>query len=237
MNRPALPPRSGFGLVLIAIGLFILLDRLDIYDFGHLISTWWPLILIYVGTHRLITHGHDRSTGSYILIALGVFFLLHTLDLFDNDFIHTWWPALLILLGIWIISNAFNRNKQKDVPQDSFSTFEGTDEMLNNSVFMSGAEIRSMSQDFKGGKVTVVLGGSKIDLRQAILSPGATLDIMVFMGGCELLVPYEWDLDVQAHAILGGIEDKRLRQSQPPGTVAPILRITGSAILGGIEIK
>ena len=60
---------------------------------------------------------------------------------------------------------------------------------------------------------------------------------MVLMGGCELFVPYEWDLDIQAQAILGGIEDKRLRQSHAPGTVAPILRITGSAILGGIEIK
>jgi len=237
MNRPALPPRSGFGLLLIAIGLFILLDKLDFYSFGDLISTWWPLILIYIGTHHLITRGNNRSNGSYILIALGVFFLLHTLDLFDTDIIHTWWPALLILLGIWILTNAFNRKKQNDLPHDSFSTVEGTEDMLNNSVFMSGSEIRSMSQNFKGGKITVVLGGSKIDLRQAILSPDATLDIMVLMGGCELFVPYEWDLDIQAQAILGGIEDKRLRQSHAPGTVAPILRITGSAILGGIEIK
>lgn len=236
MNKPLLPPRTGFGLFLVAIGLFILLDRLDFYNFGDLISTWWPLILIYIGIHNLY-RGNTRSSGSYLLIGIGIFFLLHTLDLFDTDIIHTWWPALLILIGFAIIFNALKRKTNSEMPQDSFTTVEGTEDMLNNSVFLSGSEIRTMSQNFKGGKVTVVLGGSKIDLRQAILSPEATLDIMVLLGGCELIVPYEWDLDIQAQAILGGIEDKRLRQSQPPGTVAPILRITGTAILGGIEIK
>ncbi|MBN8706814.1 MAG: hypothetical protein J0L62_13140 [Bacteroidetes bacterium] len=237
MNRPVLPPRTGFALLLIAIGLFILLDKLEVYDFGDLVSTWWPLILIYIGSHQLITRGNNRSTGSYILIAVGLFFLFHTLDLFDYDLIQTWWPALLVLVGIWILIDAFSRKNITANTPDSITPVEGNEDMLNSSTFLSGSNIRSMSQNFTGGKITVVLGGAEIDLRQAKLVTGATIDIMVLLGGCELYVPYEWDIDIQAQAFLGGIEDKRLRNQVSSETPAPILRITGTAVLGGIEIK
>jgi len=40
-----------WGLVFIVIGSLMLLDRLDfiIFDFGDILRTWWPLVLVIIG--------------------------------------------------------------------------------------------------------------------------------------------------------------------------------------------
>ncbi len=46
------------GLILITLGVLFLLDTLNIADFGDLISTYWPLILIFVGFSILARNRH-----------------------------------------------------------------------------------------------------------------------------------------------------------------------------------
>ncbi len=41
------------GLILVVIGLLFLLDKMDILEFGYIISTFWPLILIVIGLNIL----------------------------------------------------------------------------------------------------------------------------------------------------------------------------------------
>jgi membrane protein DedA with SNARE-associated domain len=40
-----------WGLVFIALGVALLLDRLEYwhFDLGRFLSTWWPLILVIIG--------------------------------------------------------------------------------------------------------------------------------------------------------------------------------------------
>lgn len=53
----------------------------------------------------------DRYVAGLILVALGVFFLLHQLDIFYwRDFIR-FWPLLIIILGLTTIFGAFKRRK------------------------------------------------------------------------------------------------------------------------------
>ncbi len=40
-------------------------------------------------------------TGAIVLIVLGVFFLLNTLDVFHWHWIGRFWPVLLIVIGVW----------------------------------------------------------------------------------------------------------------------------------------
>ncbi len=49
-------------LILILIGVVFLLQNLGIghFDLGHLISKWWPLILIAVGISLLIKRNSSR---------------------------------------------------------------------------------------------------------------------------------------------------------------------------------
>lgn len=51
------------GFILILLGVLFLLGMLDVVDFGNLIGTWWPLILIAVGLRKMATQGSGRYTG------------------------------------------------------------------------------------------------------------------------------------------------------------------------------
>lgn len=55
-RRPYLGP-----LILITLGVLLLLDKLGIAEFGDIISTYWPLILILVGLRMFFRYGRSES--------------------------------------------------------------------------------------------------------------------------------------------------------------------------------
>jgi lia operon protein LiaF len=63
MNRS----RLWGGVLLIAVGLLFLLDSMQVADFGDVIRTYWPLILIFFGLRSII----GRSTGHTEPFAAG----------------------------------------------------------------------------------------------------------------------------------------------------------------------
>lgn len=46
--------------------------------------------------------------GAFILIGLGMLFLLDNMNLFSFDWLHHLWPLILIGLGIWIFARRFS---------------------------------------------------------------------------------------------------------------------------------
>ncbi len=54
-RRPYLGP-----LILIALGVLLLLDKLGIAEFGDIISTYWPLFLILVGLRMFFRYGRSE---------------------------------------------------------------------------------------------------------------------------------------------------------------------------------
>jgi len=54
-RRPYLGP-----VILIALGVLLLLDKLGIAEFGEIISTYWPLILILVGLRMFFRYGRSE---------------------------------------------------------------------------------------------------------------------------------------------------------------------------------
>ena len=58
-----------FGIVLILFGVLLLLDQMGIMDFGDVISTFWPLILILIGIKMIFFPGsrsRDASDASCV---------------------------------------------------------------------------------------------------------------------------------------------------------------------------
>ena len=82
-----------------------------------------------------------------------------------------------------------------------------------------------------------VLGGISLDFREALLGPGMTdLNVLVALGGVEIIVPPEMDVDVDGIALLGGFEhqtDTPLRNTPD----SPTLRVRGLALLGGVTVE
>jgi predicted membrane protein len=47
--------RTFWGLILVALGAFLLLDQMNLLDFGELLSRFWPLIFIIIGARMLLS--------------------------------------------------------------------------------------------------------------------------------------------------------------------------------------
>jgi predicted membrane protein len=79
------------------------------------------------------------------------------------------------------------------------------------------------------------MGGCEIDLRRASLADDATatIDVFAMWGGIEIKVPEDWEVVNRGNAFLGGFENK----ARPlPGTRKRLV-VTGTAIMGGVEVK
>jgi uncharacterized protein DUF1707/cell wall-active antibiotic response 4TMS protein YvqF len=82
-----------------------------------------------------------------------------------------------------------------------------------------------------------LMGGIEIDLSQARFEEAeTTIQAFAFMGGIEIRVPDDVAVQVNGVGFMGAFEDNMGRQSQPPPG-APVVKITGLAIWGGVDVK
>jgi len=82
-----------------------------------------------------------------------------------------------------------------------------------------------------------VMGGVNLDFREALLPPGVT-EVWIFtaMGGAEIVVPPGLAVESDGIAILGSFEHRE-DSVLSPDPDAPVLRIRGVAVMGGVEVK
>jgi hypothetical protein len=86
-------------------------------------------------------------------------------------------------------------------------------------------------------KVFAVMGGAGLDLREARFAPGVTeIDVTAIMGGAEIIVPPGVRVECVGSAFMGGFEVTGGDVSVL-GPANPILRIDGTVVMGGVEIK
>ncbi|MFJ9555362.1 DUF1707 domain-containing protein [Nocardiopsis sp. NPDC101807] len=84
--------------------------------------------------------------------------------------------------------------------------------------------------------VSVLCGGVELDLREAVLSQHeVTIQVAVIMGGVDITVPHGVRVINNTSAILGGADMHGTDQVTDPN--APIVRLTGTCMLGGVDIK
>jgi len=81
-----------------------------------------------------------------------------------------------------------------------------------------------------------VMGGVNLDFREALLPPGET-EVWIFtvMGGAEIIVPPGLTVESDGVAILGSFEHTEDSVLNPDPD-APVLRVRGLAIMGGVEV-
>ncbi len=78
-------------------------------------------------------------------------------------------------------------------------------------------------------------GGAEFDFREAVFSPGTTeLRIFAMWGGVEVIVPPGLNVECHGVGILGGFDHAPDTAVHDP--TAPTLRISGVALMGGVDI-
>ncbi len=86
-------------------------------------------------------------------------------------------------------------------------------------------------------KAVTVVGGVHLDLREAVLpGPELTIKATCFLGSVEIIVPPEVHVVDDGWALMGGREVPP-DSPESAGRNAPVLRIRGTSILGGISVR
>lgn len=220
MDNTSNRKKAVVGILLIVVGSLFLLDNLgfnvDIPDY----LLRWPMILVAIGAINLFS-GNLRP--AVIFLSLGAIFYLHDFDLIE---LRLYWPLILIILGISFI---FRKKHRKHA-----SNSDNTDTFFDELVIFGGSEKKYTSNNFRGGRLSAVFGGSEIDLRGAKPEDGAVIEIFCMFGGVEIFVPQNWKINLNATAVFGGVSDSRSNISSDP--VATV-HIKGFVMFGGGEIK
>jgi hypothetical protein len=80
-----------------------------------------------------------------------------------------------------------------------------------------------------------VMGGIELDLREAQFSEAeVTLHAYTVMGGIEITVPEDVEVDVSGMAFMGGFDHNA---SAPGVPGAPRVRVLGFAFMGGVDVR
>ena len=84
--------------------------------------------------------------------------------------------------------------------------------------------------------VIAICGGAELDFREAAMGPGVTeVRIFAMWGGVELIVPPNMNVESHGIGIMGGFDHNADHRVEHDPT-APTLRISGVALMGGVEI-
>ena len=221
--------RAIVGIVLILIGIAFIGRTFDFFPnriMHHIFS--WQMILIVLGIIFISTR--DNKTTGFILLIIGLVFLIPDMFYIPYSVRHLFWPSLLIIIGLVIIlrSSSVRRHDQNERSSD----------YIDDIAIFGGGEKVITSDNFKGGKITAIFGGSKIDLTKAQLAPGKNIiDVFCLFGGTTLIIPENWNIKSEVIAVLGGFSDKRSMRTEIVTDIGKELVIRGFVMFGGGDIK
>jgi predicted membrane protein len=238
-------PRQGnrnlIGIIFILVGGLYLLQTLNILqmNIGHVVFS--AGFFIFVVGVLILASSHRPWFGTFLAL-IGALMLLPRIypwiDINDNVI----FAVIIIGLGLAIIMKRRTYSRHtwhrdfKDMNMFKRETIS-TDFLDVVSVF-SGGHHTLTSENFKGGNITAIFGGSEIDLSACKLADGENvLDILTIFGGTTLYVPRDWNIVVNVTPLFGGFSNKSRRDPSAPVDLSRTLVIKGLAIFGGGEIK
>jgi len=211
------------GLMLVFFGAIFLLRNYDIFYFPFDIFTW-EYFFIFFG---IILFGLAKNkTPGVVFIAIGLFNLVPEL-----------WPLIIVAIGLFII---FRQRTQSHKNYSALaSTTDADDKDLVEEVNIFGGNVKIMNSDnFKGGNVVSLFGGSEVNLSNCKLAQGDNiLDVTFIFGGSTLIVPPNWKVELDVIAIFGGFGDKRRKDPNMVYEDGKKLIVKGLVLFGGGEIK
>lgn len=116
-HRPSHPFTAALvaGLVCIALGIALLLDRMHAVSLDQTLR-FWPLVLVLAGIQKLVSRGFLGSTGGHVLILVGLG--LQAAFLEHWAWVDNGWPVAVIWVGLIITLRALRPAKPQPVCQD-----------------------------------------------------------------------------------------------------------------------
>lgn len=157
-----------------------------------------------------------------LLIAWGIGALLHISIM---KFILA---ILLIAFGIKLVL----RGKDEKGSDFKVSKSTSSEDYMNEVNIFSAINKSVNSENFKGGKITMIFSGGRIDLSKSKTTEKfINIEAISIFGGVDIIIPKGWKVSSQGTSIVGGF-DIKVEDSEGEST----LNIEGLALFGGVKI-
>ncbi|PCR92700.1 hypothetical protein CP557_11175 [Natrinema ejinorense] len=208
---------------MILVGILLLLETTGLSPTRNILL-YVPSLFVLVGGWGLVRSRFRNVVGPIVLIGVAGAWQLVALDYATVDQVVVFWPVFVIAFGLSIIAGQFQ------------SRVRATDDTFTSAfAAFGGVEKRITSRTFTGGDLTAVFGGTELDLRDAeIDTKPARVTVLAVFGGVEIVVPREWNVQMDVFPVLGGAADDRPRRE---GTHEEVdLVVTGFAAFGGVSV-
>jgi predicted membrane protein len=216
------------GILFVIIGGILVLNNLDLlpWNLTHILISW-PMLLIVIGLYNL---NRRESRAGIILVTIGAFFMLPRILDVPDDFYHNFWPLVFVVIGL-----VFILQWKKSTPTP-YNGEVNKNDILDETAIFGGRHMSLVSDQFRGGKITSIFGGSRINLLYCKPVDGCVIDVATIFGGTKIIVPENWNVKTEVVSIFGGFEDKRGNSVISRVDQTKVVVIKGAAIFGGGEI-
>lgn len=218
-----------WGLLLVAAGVLLALNALDIVQVNIFFDGWWTVFIIVPSLMGLFTE--REKTGSLIGLAIGVLLLLGCQDILDFQML---WklliPGVIVVIGIKLILRSLFSGQTKAAISSIEKNSSGKKRV--GCATFSGCDMDFGGEVFEGAELTAVFGGIKCDLRNALITQDCVIRVSAIFGGIDILVPDDVNVKTNSTSLFGGMGNKTTGKKD-----GPTLYVTGSCLFGGVDIK
>jgi hypothetical protein len=218
-------PTSQFllGVIVILIGILLLLETTNIFETSDLL-VYTPTLFVLVGLWALVQSRFRNVVGPLVLVGVAGAAQLVALDYATVDDVVAFWPLLLVAFGLSILlGQVRSRVRETD---DAFTS---------GFAAFGGVEKRNTSRQFTGADLTAIFGGTELDLRDATVAERpARINAVAMFGGVDIIVPRDWNVQLDVLPVLGGATDDRPRRETQHDDID--LVVTGFAAFGGVSV-
>ena len=221
------------GLLIVALGVIIGGNALNIFNIDMFFNGWWTLFIIIPCFFELITA--PNKTGSLVGIAIGVLLLLAAQDVMTFEIAGKLIFALLIIVfGLSIaFKGIFKCSNDKEVLK-KVKANKDKDGMDNQTAIFAGNDRTYKNEEFTGANLTAVFGGVDLDLIDAKFTKDTVIKANCAFGGISIRVPKDVKVVTKSSFLFGGVADDRIVASDKAKYT---IFVDASGCFGGISIE
>jgi len=209
-----------WGLVWIAIGVFVFGKVMGFWDIPVLFPGWWTLLIIVPSVISMIKNG-VRPVNSVFLLC-GVLLLLEQNHVIERGTLgKILIPAVFIVIGLCILFRSlFGGTKHH---------YEGNQ---GYSATFAGNVVTATESPFTGCEADAVFGGLDMDLRGVTIEDGAVIEASAIFGGIDIKVPDGVNVKLRRTELFGGAKSHVASRND-----GPVLYVNALCMFGGVDIK
>lgn len=222
------------GMALIALGVIITLNSLEITNINLFFNGWWTLFIIIPCLIGLFDKGN--KTDDIIGLIIGIVLLLAAQGIIEYAVLGKLaLPTILIILGLSIIfKSTFDKKINKKINELKSKEKASAHLPDNHCAFFSGKDLKFANEVFIGASFTAIFGGIECDLRGAVIENDILINATAVFGGVDIIVPSNVKIKVKSSSVFGGVSNNSVFTGDD---TSPTIYINASGVFGGVEIK